>query len=90
MAVKVDQGFLNALIQLFVSEEADESQELELFKADMKMIETTLLEEANTTSSGEHKNYYDILHFSPLKVNIFVKICTIQCHIMFCVYHIGI
>jgi len=68
MAVKVDQGFLNALISLFASGSMTEEEQLAQFKADVKMLETELKDDAAKASAGEQKNYYDILHFSPLKV----------------------
>ena len=70
MSVKVDQGFINGLIALFAAEGATPEQEAELFRGDCKIIETPLLEDASQSSSSEQKNYYDILHFSPLKVSV--------------------
>ena len=68
MSVKVDQGFINGLLALFASDPLTEEQEAALFREDCKVIDTALLEEASQTSSSQQKNYYDILHFSPLKV----------------------
>jgi vacuolar protein sorting-associated protein 13A/C len=69
MSVKVDQIFLNAVIAMFASAEADETQELQLFKTDCKQMESKLMDYAVQSSAEEQKHFYDILHFSPLKVS---------------------
>ena len=68
MAFKVDMGFLNALLELFASEEATEEQQLTAFKQDCVVIHSKLDEEAAKSSAGEPKHYFDELHLSPLKV----------------------
>lgn len=44
------------------------SQE-ELYKADIKIVETDLKMLVAIQSSQGHRNFYDELHFSPLKVS---------------------
>lgn len=70
MAVKVDQGFINALIMLFASGEIDEEAQKAAFKEDCNMINTNLMSDAAKSSANEQKNFYDMLHFSPLKVSV--------------------
>ena len=70
MAVKVDQGFLNAIMGMFGSEAVDPTHEKKLFEADIEYTHDTLMELAGDTLSSGVKNYYDNLHFSPLKVCI--------------------
>ena len=69
MSVKVDQGFLNALVALFASEALSEEAEYDLFRKDCGYIKTPLIDETSKTETAEQKNFYDELHFSPLKVN---------------------
>ena len=69
MSVKVDQGFLNALVSLFASEALSEEAEYDLFKKDCEYIKTLLVDETSKTETAEQKNFYDELHFSPLKVS---------------------
>ena len=68
MAVKVDMGFINALISLFASGEVDEEAMKAAFHEDCKMVDKDLMSDAAKSSADEQKNFYDILHFSPLKV----------------------
>ncbi|ELU14385.1 hypothetical protein CAPTEDRAFT_224867 [Capitella teleta] len=69
-AVKVDQGFINALILMFASGEVDEQAQKTAFKADCDMINVDLMSETAQSSASEQKNYYDMLHFSPLKIHL--------------------
>jgi len=70
IAVKVDQGFLNAMLGLFASGQADDVQIKAAFTADCATVDSSLLADADAmlTSSTVIKNYFDELHFSPLKV----------------------
>jgi len=68
MAVKVDQGFIGAMLALFASGTVDETQQQVAFKQDCALISKSLLDDAIQTSSSDLKNFYDMLHFSPLKV----------------------
>jgi len=68
--IKLDQSFINALIELFSQAAPSENKKIELFQQDQKVMKMDLKELAAITSSQESKNFYDILHFSPLKVHI--------------------
>ncbi|KAJ8665252.1 hypothetical protein QAD02_006914 [Eretmocerus hayati] len=68
--VKVDLAFTNALMLFFEADEASEAQESELFKTDMKLVDEPLLHHVNLITSAEQKNFFDSLHFSPLKIHI--------------------
>ena len=70
MTLKVDQPFLNAIIELFASEALSEEQEKEMFNEDCKVTTTELKDEAIRSSASEQKNFYDELHISPLKVSL--------------------
>jgi hypothetical protein len=39
------------------------------FKKDLTMTEKTLMDVAGLSVAEEQKNFYDYLHFSPVKVN---------------------
>lgn len=68
--VKVDLAFMNALMVLFETDEANEAQESQLFKTDMKLVDEPLLHHVNLITVAEQKNFFDLLHFSPLKIHI--------------------
>ncbi|XP_058806498.1 intermembrane lipid transfer protein Vps13 isoform X2 [Phymastichus coffea] len=68
--VKVDLAFANALMLLFEDAEANEAQQRELFKTDMKLVDEPLLHHVNLITTAQQKNFFDLLHFSPLKIHI--------------------
>ena len=69
MAVKVDQSFLNAMVALFTSAKSDnQTKDLVDFKRENELANQTLIQDAVIVSSGDVKNFFDMLHFSPLKV----------------------
>lgn len=45
-------------------------QQKDLLEEDLKVVYTELLEEAGLSLAEEQKNFYDYLHFSPIKVNV--------------------
>lgn len=68
--VKVDIGFLNAILAFFEAEEISDSDEVKTFSIDMKAVEEPLMFHVAIQSSAEQKNFYDLLHFSPLKIHV--------------------
>ncbi|XP_033213445.1 vacuolar protein sorting-associated protein 13 isoform X2 [Belonocnema kinseyi] len=68
--VKVDIAFMNALAALFEADEANDSQESELFQTDMKLVDEPLMHHVSLITTAEQKNFFDLLHFSPLKIHI--------------------
>lgn len=68
MAVKVDQGFIGSMMMLFAPLEDDDMERLVAFKQDCELIGKTLKDDAIQLSTSDLKNFYDMLHFSPLKV----------------------
>ncbi|XP_066591225.1 intermembrane lipid transfer protein Vps13 isoform X2 [Prorops nasuta] len=68
--VKVDIGFINALINLFEANEANETEEANLFKKDMKLVDEPLMYHVSLITTAEQKNFFDLLHFSPLKIHV--------------------
>ena len=70
MAVKVDQGFINALANFFSTGKISKEQEKLAFVADCDLVKSELMTLAVQSSAQEQKHYYDQLHFSPLKVHL--------------------
>ncbi|XP_067143145.1 intermembrane lipid transfer protein Vps13 isoform X2 [Centruroides vittatus] len=68
--VKLDQGFLNSLISFFGSEEITDIDYVKLLAKDKELLQVDLKDVAETYSSQELKHYFDMLHFSPLKIHI--------------------
>jgi len=68
-AVKVDQGFLVAVLSMFDVSTADkESRRLIAFQRDCEVVDWSLMDDMVCTTPDTIKNFYDMLHFSPLKV----------------------
>ena len=74
--MKVDQGFLMALMELFASGDVSAARQVALFEADCALAETSLCDDAAQSSANEQKHFYDLLHFSPLKVG---AVCLLVC-----------
>lgn len=68
--IKLDQGFLNGLISFFGSEEMTDVDYVKLLAKDKELLEIDLKAVAETYSSQELKHFFDMLHFSPLKIHI--------------------
>lgn len=68
-AVKVDQGFLVAVLSMFEISAADEEgHRLVAFQRDCELVDQSLMDDMVHTTADTVKNFYDMLHFSPLKV----------------------
>lgn len=71
MDLKIDQGFIYAMVIFFTStEEVSDEEEKKIFEDDCKQIESGLLENAIRSTEDENKNFFDNLHFSPLKIHL--------------------
>ncbi|CAL1678436.1 unnamed protein product [Lasius platythorax] len=68
--IKVDIVFLNAIIGLFEANEVNDAEESALFRTDMKLVNEPLMYHVNLITTAEQKNFFDLLHFSPLKIHI--------------------
>ncbi|XP_074034761.1 intermembrane lipid transfer protein Vps13-like isoform X2 [Leptinotarsa decemlineata] len=68
--VKVDMGFINAIMELLEQSENSDEDEKKLFLADMKLLKEELYSHAYSQSIQEQKSFYDLLHFSPFKIHI--------------------
>ncbi|XP_060080495.1 intermembrane lipid transfer protein VPS13A-like [Ylistrum balloti] len=71
MQLKVDQGFLNNIIDLFSSsQDISREQETAQFLIDCDKVKVKLMDEVGLSLADEQKNFYDYLHFSPIKIHL--------------------
>ncbi|XP_046738037.1 vacuolar protein sorting-associated protein 13 isoform X1 [Diprion similis] len=68
--IKVDIGFIGAITDLFKDDEASDAEESGLFQQDMKLVTEPLMYHVSQITTAEQKNFFDLLHFSPLKIHI--------------------
>ncbi|XP_076625592.1 vacuolar protein sorting 13C isoform X3 [Colletes latitarsis] len=68
--VKVDIVFINAIMGLFEANEMNDAETSKLFKLDMKLVDEPLMYHVSLITTAEQKNFFDLLHFSPLKIHI--------------------
>lgn len=68
--VKVDIIFINAIMGLFETNEMNDAEESKLFKLDTKLVDEPLMYHVSLITTAEQKNFFDLLHFSPLKIHI--------------------
>lgn len=77
MRLNVDQGFLNAILELFAANELlPREQETIQCNEDIVMTQKSLMEHAGLSLAEEQKNFYDYLHFSPIKVHLSFSLQT--------------
>ncbi|XP_053387649.1 intermembrane lipid transfer protein VPS13A-like isoform X4 [Mercenaria mercenaria] len=71
MQVKVDQGFLNNVLDLFSSDqEPSRDQEKQMLEDDIERTEKDLITTMGVSLASEQKMFYDYLHLSPIKVHL--------------------
>ncbi|XP_025156986.1 vacuolar protein sorting-associated protein 13 isoform X2 [Harpegnathos saltator] len=68
--IKVDIVFINAIMGLLEANEVNDAEESALFRTDMKLVNEPLMYHVNLITTAEQKNFFDLLHFSPLKIHI--------------------
>ncbi|XP_077266001.1 vacuolar protein sorting 13C isoform X2 [Temnothorax americanus] len=68
--IKVDIVFINAIMGLLEADEVNDAQESALFRTDMKLVNEPLLYHVSLRTTAEQKNFFDLLHFSPLKIHV--------------------
>ncbi|XP_017891074.1 vacuolar protein sorting-associated protein 13 isoform X2 [Ceratina calcarata] len=68
--VKVDIISINAIMGLFETNEMNDAEESKLFKLDMRLVDEPLMYHVKLITTAEQKNFFDLLHFSPLKIHI--------------------
>lgn len=78
--MKVDQGFLLAVLWLFDLSAADEeTRRLAAFHSDCRLVDRSLMDDMVHTTADMVKNFYDMLHISPFKVSTF-SLSNVICH----------
>ncbi|KAL3884630.1 hypothetical protein ACJMK2_024757 [Sinanodonta woodiana] len=71
MQVKVDQGFLNSILELFsVDAPVSREQETEQFGLDCDKVKLALMDTMGISLAQTQKSFYDYLHLSPLKIHL--------------------
>ncbi|KRX90575.1 Vacuolar protein sorting-associated protein 13A [Trichinella pseudospiralis] len=71
MTLKADNGFLESLMDFFNASSVDkEDTDKEKFERDWNFVQQDLGAYALTASSDEQKAFYNLLHFSPLKLHL--------------------
>ncbi|XP_011874480.1 PREDICTED: vacuolar protein sorting-associated protein 13C isoform X2 [Vollenhovia emeryi] len=68
--IKVDIVFINAIMSLLEANEVNDAEESALFRTDMRLVNEPLMYHVNLITTAEQKNFFDLLHFSPLKIHI--------------------
>ncbi|XP_024872138.1 vacuolar protein sorting-associated protein 13 isoform X1 [Temnothorax curvispinosus] len=68
--IKVDMVFINAIMGLFEADQVNDAEESALFRTDMKLVNEPLMYHVSLITTAEQKNFFDLLHFSPLKIHI--------------------
>ncbi|CAG9772493.1 unnamed protein product [Ceutorhynchus assimilis] len=68
--IKVDLGFINAIVDMMQQGENTDEEDRQLFVTDMQLVNQALYSHATSQALQEQKSFYDLLHFSPLKIHI--------------------
>lgn len=68
--IKLDLGFINAIMHCVEPKELPESETLEYFKKDLSLVDEPLQSHVSIQSANDATNFYDLLHFSPLKIHV--------------------
>ncbi|MGH0138174.1 UNVERIFIED_CONTAM: hypothetical protein FKN15_065568 [Acipenser sinensis] len=70
MALKIDQGFLGAIIALFTpaTDLQADKQKIKLIEQDLEALKTELMETSVTDTSG--LGFFEHLHISPIKLHL--------------------
>jgi len=66
--VKIDQGFLMAVLGLFSAGEVSDEQMILEFHKDCEAVNQMLMEDTNKSVTAVARHFYDDLHCSPIKV----------------------
>ncbi|KAI7814086.1 putative vacuolar protein sorting-associated protein 13C [Triplophysa rosa] len=70
MAVKIDQGFLGAIVALFTptTDSQDNKEKNKLIEKDLDALQAQLMESSMTDTSG--LNFFEHFHISPIKLHL--------------------
>ncbi|XP_066252738.1 intermembrane lipid transfer protein Vps13 isoform X1 [Euwallacea similis] len=68
--IKVDLGFVNAVVDMMQQSDNSDDEDRQLFIKDMHLVEEPLYLHASNQALQGQKSFYDLLHFSPLKIHV--------------------
>jgi len=68
--IKVDIVFINAIINFFEAGEISDAEESAFFQTDMNLVNEPLMYYVVRISTAEQPNFFDLVHFSPLKIHV--------------------
>ena len=82
--MKIDQGFLMAVLAMFSSGEASDEDEIPEFHKDCKAVDQSLMEDTIQSVISEVRHFYD-LSCEPIKVTYCVSLSLLvrDCKITF-------
>ena len=75
--MKIDQGFLMAVLALFSSGEPSDEQTIAEFRMDCDTVDQTLMEDSVQLATAGARHFYDELHCSPIKVTYSCATCVL-------------
>ncbi|ENN76402.1 hypothetical protein YQE_07063, partial [Dendroctonus ponderosae] len=68
--IKVDLGFVNAIVDMMQQSENSDEEDRQLFEKDINLVDQALYSHAASQALQGQKSFYDLLHFSPLKIHV--------------------
>ncbi|XP_062455224.1 intermembrane lipid transfer protein VPS13A isoform X2 [Rhea pennata] len=74
MDLRIDLGFLYALVEFFTQTDVPSDQELELFKKDVESLQEELMSVSSTDTS--QISLYEYFHISPIKLHLSFSLST--------------
>ncbi|VDN06934.1 unnamed protein product [Thelazia callipaeda] len=69
-SVQVDQGFVNAILEMISTEATSKPYTAEAFAKDFEMTKNQLAAIAGMTTASQQTSYYEDLHISPLMIHL--------------------
>ena len=77
--MKIDQGFLMAILAMFSSGEASDEDKILEFHKDCKAVDQSLMEDTIQSVTSGVRHFYDDLSCSPIKVTYCVSLSLFVC-----------
>jgi len=68
--IKLDIVFINAIVNFFEAGEISDVEESNFFRTDMNLVNEPLIYYVVRISTAEQPNFFDLVHFSPLKIHV--------------------
>ena len=77
--MKIDQGFLMAILAMFSSGEASDEDNISEFHKDCKAVDQSLMEDTIQSVTSGVRHFYDDLSCSPIKVTYCISLSPLVC-----------